>query len=251
MGLTPRAGSSPAFGTNHIKPSRGGFYFKVGDNTILSFKKIFAILFISSLIGILVNFLNPDGLPLIREKVELNWVSDSLLFDTSEDAVVIPEDSIVSEPAGTEIQKEKEIEKKNTPEKVENLQTTKTDEPNKEEKELQAFSEPKAVTLEQAYKLFNNGVTFIDARDEGDFLAGHISNSINIPFDDFDNHKQKLDQLSKDKPMVIYCGGTDCDLSHLLANLLFEKGYKQVYVFFGGWYDWLDAKYPVVYPEEE
>ena len=85
---------------------------------------------------------------------------------------------------------------------------------------------------------------FIDARDESDFNAGHITNSINIPFDDFDNHKQKLQQIHKDKPTVIYCAGTECDLSHLLAKLLFEQGYKQVYVFFGGWVEWIDAEYP-------
>ena len=83
-----------------------------------------------------------------------------------------------------------------------------------EVKEAIAFTEPKAITLEQAYSLFNKGVKFVDARDEPDYLAGHITNSINIPFDDFDNHKQKLEMLSKEKPMVIYCGGTDCDLRY-------------------------------------
>ena len=114
-----------------------------------------------------------------------------------------------------------------------------------------AFTEPKAIHIEQAYTLFKKGVTFIDARDESDYLAGHIKNSINIPFDDFDNHKQKLDKLSTNKPLVLYCAGTDCDLSILLGNLLFEMGYKQVYVFFGGWVDWLNAKYPVEYPSEK
>ncbi|MCU0365378.1 MAG: rhodanese-like domain-containing protein, partial [Ignavibacteriaceae bacterium] len=107
------------------------------------------------------------------------------------------------------------------------------------------FTEPKAITLEQAYTLFKKGITFVDSRDETDYILGHISNSMNIPFDDFDNHKQKLEQLSREKPMVIYCAGTDCDLSHLLANLLFEQGYKQVYVFFGGWNEWLNANYPI------
>ncbi len=112
------------------------------------------------------------------------------------------------------------------------------------ETEVISFAEPKAITLEQAYKLFKNGVKFVDARDEADYLAGHISKSLNIPFDDFDNHKQKLEQLSKEKPMVIYCAGTDCDLSILLGNLLFEQGYKEVYVFFGGWLEWLNSSYP-------
>ena len=139
--------------------------------------------------------------------------------------------------------------KENTPEEIKSdkKELQKIDE---EVKEAIAFTEPKAITLEQAYKLFNKGIQFVDSRDESDYLAGHITNSINIPFDDFDNHQQKLEQLSKEKPLVIYCAGTDCDLSILLGNLLFEKGYKQVYVFFGGWMEWLNADYPVKYPDD-
>ena len=40
-------------------------------------------------------------------------------------------------------------------------------------------------------------------------------------------------------------------MSILLGNLLFEDGYKQVYVFFGGWVDWTNADYPVEHPEVE
>jgi len=139
--------------------------------------------------------------------------------------------------------------KENTPEEIKSDQK----EPKKiaeEIKEAYAFSEPKAITLEQAYKLFNKGIKFVDARDEADYLAGYISSAVNIPFDDFDNHKQKLEKLSKEKPMVIYCAGTDCDLSILLGNLLFEQGYKQVYVFFGGWNEWLSSNYPTENPSE-
>jgi rhodanese-related sulfurtransferase len=113
------------------------------------------------------------------------------------------------------------------------------------ENEVVAFAEPQAINLSQAYSLFKKDVLFIDARDESDYLAGHITGSLNIPFEDFDNHKQKLEQIPKEKPIVIYCAGTECDLSPLLANLLFEQGYKQVYVFFGGWVEWQEANYPM------
>jgi rhodanese-related sulfurtransferase len=106
------------------------------------------------------------------------------------------------------------------------------------------------VNLQQAYSLFNNGIAFIDARDEADYQIDHIVNAINIPFDDFDNHKQKLERLPKDKPLVTYCAGTDCDLSILLGNLLSERGYKQIYIFFGGWIEWQNAGYPTEKAEE-
>lgn len=201
--------------------------------------------------GLTINYFNPEGIPLIREKVELKWAPDSLFLDLDKSNPVIIDDSLSLE--FSEVKKDKDLEHTKPKEVVEEQTEPITSEPKKiidEIKEAITFTEPKAITLEQAYTLFNRDVKFVDARDEADYLAGHITNSINIPFDDFDNHKQKLEMLAKEKPMVIYCGGTDCDLSHLLANLLFEKGYKQVYVFFGGWFDWLSANYPVDYPTE-
>ena len=186
--------------------------------------------------------------------MELSWASDSLFNEIIPDSskTVVDTINLILEKSinindGTEIIK-KETEKK-TDNKIVRQKDNIT-ENNPKETEVIAFTEPKAIKLDQAYVLFNKGVTFIDARDESDYLAGHITNSINIPFDDFDNHERKLDKISVDKPLVLYCAGTDCDLSILLGNLLFEMGYKQVYVFFGGWLDWMNANYPVEYPSK-
>jgi rhodanese-related sulfurtransferase len=202
-------------------------------------------------LGLAVNHFNPEGIPLIREALELKWAPDSLFMDLNQDIQNFIDDSssiIIPEKDQTQNIFKKQS-KENTPEEFKSDQKE-TKKVSEEIEEAIAFAEPKAITLEQAYKLFNNGVQFIDARDESDYLAGYITNSINIPFDDFDNHQQKLEQLPKEKPLVIYCAGTDCDLSILLGNLLFEKGYKQVYVFFGGWLEWLNADYPVKYPDD-
>lgn len=205
------------------------------------------IVITSSILGLVFNYFNPAGIPLIREKLELKWAPDSLFLEPNQDTIEVTEVTTNSQNNENQLKVEK-------PETVINKEEIKlvqkdpqkiTEEIKEEEEEISAFTEPAAITLEQAYKLYNTGVIFIDARDESDFLAGHITNAINIPFDDYDNHMQKLKQLSKKKPMVIYCAGTDCDLSHLLANLLFEQGFKQVYVFFGGWIEWTNANYPI------
>ena len=199
-----------------------------------------------------VNYFNPEGIPLIREKLELKWAPDSLFLELDQNSSSDKIDSsslAISENSKESIQKERqdtEVLKEDSKESTSDLKKKSED-----RDEVIAFTEPKAITIEQAYTLYNKDVIFIDARDEADFLVGHITNSINIPFDDFDNHKQKLELLSKEKPMVIYCAGTDCDLSILLGNFLFEQGYKQVYIFFGGWNEWLNAKYPVENSSEE
>ena len=212
----------------------------------------------SSILGLVINYFNPEGISLIREKQELNWAPDSIFIESSVDSTDIPTDSsklisINSEEEEKEIL-EQTIESTNKVENKPEEKETQIKEPKEVEKkpEVIAFDAPKAVKLEQAFSLYEKGVLFIDARDEADFLAGHISNSVNIPFDDFDNHKQKLEQISKEKPLVVYCAGTDCDLSILLGNLLFDQeGYKQVFIFFGGWNEWLDANYPVEDASEE
>ena len=193
-----------------------------------------------------VNYFNPEGIPLIREKLELKWAPDSLFLELDQNSSSDKIDSsslAISENNKENIRQDRqdsEVLKEHSKESTSDLKKKSED-----TDEVIAFTEPKAITIEQAYTLYNKNVIFIDARDEADFLVGHITNSINIPFDDFDNHKQKLELLSKEKPMVIYCAGTDCDLSILLGNLLFEQGFKQVYIFFGGWNEWLNAKYPV------
>jgi len=229
--------------------------FYPGDFIIINSKLIFGIIITSSILGFVINYFNPAGIPLIREKLEFKWAPDSLFLEQERDSVVTTVDTI-------KLSTTPKIEEQNQVNQGLNINDNKenktkilaTDQENEEitkkGTEIIAFPEPKAIKLEQAFTLYNKGVLFIDARDEGDFLAGHISNSINIPFDDFDNHKQKLEEISKEKPLVIYCAGTDCDLSVLLGNLLFEKGYKQVYVFFGGWVEWLDANYPVEHSPE-
>ncbi len=217
----------------------------------INYKKIFGILIGSFVLGLIVNYFNPEGIPLIRETVELKWAPDSLFLDLNESNTSPLKDSLSSDISRIDKQKKIEDEKPGVLIKEETEQLPAETKRTKEEiKEAIAFTEPKAITLEQAYTLFNKDVKFVDSRDETDYLAGHITNSINIPFDDFDNHKQKLEFLSKEKPMVIYCAGTDCDLSILLGNLLFEQGYKQVYVFFGGWLEWVNANYPRTKPTD-
>ena len=194
----------------------------------------------------IVNYLNPKGISLVREKVEIKWAPDSLFNSINQNTNSVEVDTSAATITKSDDQIKESTEHLEEPKKADKSPVSEINEETSEEiGDVIAFPEPQAITLEQAYKLFVNGVKFVDARDEADFISGHITRSINIPFDDFDNHKNKLEQLSKDKPMVIYCAGTECDLSHLLANLLFDQGYKQVYVFFGGWNEWLEANYPV------
>jgi rhodanese-related sulfurtransferase len=109
-----------------------------------------------------------------------------------------------------------------------------------------AISKPiiQAIDLDQAYQLFNEGITFIDARDTVDFNNGHIPGALSNPgyFELLEN----LDKIiSKTDPIVTYCGDGECGMSEDLADGLIGEGYELIYVFLGGWDNWVAANYPV------
>jgi rhodanese-related sulfurtransferase len=207
--------------------------------------KIILIVILSSLIGVVVNYINPKGIPLIGEKKELAWAEDSLFnifsVDSSKQETKDYEEHITSNKTEHKFQEHEVIsEGKEQEQKIYKREESQA----LEQTKVESFKEPEAITLEQAYALYKQGVIFIDAREVADYEAGHIINSINIPFDYLDDYRNKLEKLNKGKPVVTYCAGTECDLSILLGEQLFEMGFNQVYVFFGGWLDWLEAKYP-------
>lgn len=185
----------------------------------LFFKDILLILTSSLLIAFVYNLINPNGLQLIRSERELIWESDSL--DSNE--------NINSESSGQSIS-------------VVNDSITALTYSISSDKN---FTEPKAIKIDFAYKLFKDGVKFIDARPVEEYNEGHIQNAVNIPFYESDNYEQVLSAISKDELLVTYCGGHDCDLSIMLGDELFNKGYKKVYIFYGGWNDWVENNYPI------
>lgn len=170
----------------------------------INFTSLLSIIIISSLLGLLINYFNPKGIPFIKEERQLNFVEDSTSSNITNEI----------------------IEKAN------------------DQNPGEVFDEAKAITLKQAYSLYNQNVLFIDARDYVEYEIGHINNAVSLPYLDFDEYKTILDTIPKSKPIVAYCDGKDCDLSILLGDKLFESGYKEVYIFFGGWIDWQMANYP-------
>jgi rhodanese-related sulfurtransferase len=102
------------------------------------------------------------------------------------------------------------------------------------------------ISLSAAKELFNsNNALFIDARHEVDYQAGHIRGAVNVALNKFDIHVTRLNKNSKDKLLVIYCDGAECNSSIELAVKLMELGFTNVKVFFGGWQEWNSDKLPV------
>ena len=103
------------------------------------------------------------------------------------------------------------------------------------------------VPLEQARQLWIGGsALFLDAREPGDYAAGHIGNALNLPAQSFAQHFGEVSpMLTPASELILYCDGTECDLSHQLAEMLRQQGYTNLHILFNGWTTWKQAGLPV------
>jgi rhodanese-related sulfurtransferase len=108
---------------------------------------------------------------------------------------------------------------------------------------------PKAeafIALDQAKQLWHMGAAFfLDAREPADYAAGHIGNALNLPAQSFALHFGEIaPMLTPESPLVLYCDGQECDLSHRLAELLRQQGYTNLHILSNGWTAWRLAGLP-------
>lgn len=103
----------------------------------------------------------------------------------------------------------------------------------------------KTITVDEAYEVFlnNEDYLFIDVRSEDEYEGSHIEDAINIPVSEIE---ERLGEIPKDKPVIVYCNGSSCNRSGQAASILKENGYKEVFDLIGGGvFEWEEKGYPV------
>jgi rhodanese-related sulfurtransferase len=84
----------------------------------------------------------------------------------------------------------------------------------------------------------NADMAVVDSRPKRKkYDKGHLPKAISLPDMYFDKEKDKL-PAEKDKPLVFYCGGFKCKLSHKSAKKALDMGYTNVKVFAAGYPAW-------------
>jgi rhodanese-related sulfurtransferase len=108
------------------------------------------------------------------------------------------------------------------------------------------------ISLRDAYQLFREGRTlFVDSRSSYAYKNAHIEGAINILVRDrMDKIKDILSIYPVNKPIVTYCNGSSCSSSRRLAGKIHQLGYRNVYVFYGGWKEWRTHNYPITAQKE-
>ncbi len=102
------------------------------------------------------------------------------------------------------------------------------------------------ITLQETEDLWAAGETaFFDARPERPFREGHVPRARNLPATD---SKLKIPpdllELPRERTIVVYCEGGDCQSSLALAKRLHDEGFKDIRVMTGGWEEWEKAGLP-------
>jgi len=86
----------------------------------------------------------------------------------------------------------------------------------------------------------------IDARPKGDYEKGHIRGARSLPWHEVDQRFMEVTKdISVDTPIITYCDGETCELSHNLTNFLLDLGFTDVRVLINGWTKWQNADLPI------
>ncbi|QEZ89960.1 putative rhodanese-related sulfurtransferase (multiple rhodanese domains) [Aliarcobacter cibarius] len=88
--------------------------------------------------------------------------------------------------------------------------------------------------------LENNSALLVDARPNAKFMQETILGSISIPDTEFDKLVGRF-PINKDEKIVTFCAGFDCEKSNIVAEKLYNLGYKNVSVYAGGLPEWKKA----------
>jgi cytochrome c oxidase cbb3-type subunit 3/ubiquinol-cytochrome c reductase cytochrome c subunit len=105
------------------------------------------------------------------------------------------------------------------------------------------LTEERFVSIHDVNAAIEDGrrVIMLDARAHSDFVDGHIVGAVSIPFYDIE---VIIDELPKDTWIVTYCGCPHT-LSGLAFDALKDAGFDKVAVLDEGYFEWVDAGYPV------
>ena len=183
------------------------------------FKQIIAVLIFSAVIALIVNAVNPNGVPLIMEK-------NIYKQDTTSKGNI---GDFINDPYDT---------------------TTKPSQFFGGKKNKQGYIEPENISSVLAKQLYDRKALFIDARTKAEYDTLHIKDAINISYMDFypKSAVERADimkKFGKSGIIVVYCNGGTCEVSIDLAYEIAKLGYNNVSIYKGGITEWKTLGHPI------
>jgi len=101
------------------------------------------------------------------------------------------------------------------------------------------------IDTQEAKKMFDQGVTFIDVRKNSDWDAGRIPEAVHLELKKVFT-KDSLHKVAKeDQSIILYCNGENCMRSSKASASAVAWGYKKVFYFRDGFPAWKLAGNPL------
>jgi rhodanese-related sulfurtransferase len=102
------------------------------------------------------------------------------------------------------------------------------------------------ISIEEAEDLWaGGGAVLLDARPAVLYGEGHVPGARNIAADEPDpDMTAGVRDILRERTVVVYCEGGDCQSSLHLARRLHDKGFEDIRVLTGGWDEWKKAGLP-------
>ena len=108
------------------------------------------------------------------------------------------------------------------------------------------------IDLVSAKKLYDERqVNFLDSRSEEEYQASSIQGALGVSLLSVVLQKVKLEEIlpDKERSIITFCSGGECDVGVEMAKELIDRGYLIVFVLGEGYPGWEKVGYPVSKPE--
>lgn len=97
------------------------------------------------------------------------------------------------------------------------------------------------ISVDEFIEMNKDEVFVLDNREEKEFKVSHLKNARHAGYFWFD--MRKVYDIPTEAPIVLYC--TFGTRSEKIAQKLIHAGYKNVYILYGGIFEWINAGQPV------
>jgi rhodanese-related sulfurtransferase len=107
---------------------------------------------------------------------------------------------------------------------------------------VKSDTKPPEISLPSALHALSAGKSFVDARDLGEYNAGHIKGAICCPASDVGRWRMHMAGIDPRTPIVVYCAEASCGKGEYVATFLLENGFTDVSLYRDGWAKWTGPK---------
>jgi rhodanese-related sulfurtransferase len=104
------------------------------------------------------------------------------------------------------------------------------------------FPKVEYVTTESLYRDYQKTI-IVDVRSKIEYDVIHITKAVHLPVANamFVKELEKVRSKEGSNPMAFYCNGHTCEKSYEAVNLAMQAGFRNVFVYDAGIYDWVKA----------